>query len=802
MNLRLTWLVVMAFVLAGCAELVELAGEALPTSVVEPTAPPPVALQPVEITFEDTDSAVANTEAVEPIAPVSTSQETSAEISIIPLPTQTPAPLPTSPPAPTSAPTAASQLTSQRYIVDGLSLSTRDILSSIALVVSSAEIDATTNTLIFDVAFSNGSNDPINLTGSRIADGDWRLTDANGTTIAARRIDDQLSRMIPDGGFAPGGSTVGRVVFDIPSGPQPYTLAFASAFDYAPMSLWVDHVDQRGDAASAIGTGTFGVGDALYSSQEALKPLRLVVEEVVVSAETVTFNVNFINPTRRGYTVRGVDGSDAYLLGANGQQARPSAVSDSLLSTIAPPEGWQPYSDYRGTISFPRPADLSTARFIFNGFSPLTLTFDTNGLVSSAITSATGGAPPPPPAASLEDVTFDEIEALLASQAQALLAGNADLWAKGFSAEAQPIFADGLRRTAAVPLTEVTVTLSPSTSLREDQIASGVLSGIDAVMQFHLAEMRENLFRHNVRYDFVRTDAGWQIRNLAFTNEAPFWWDVDLVQSESTHFLLFATSDAALELSSFAQEVETAWTAVNEQGIPLDDRYIAYYTATQQEFAEQAGGSQLQLGVARSRYQIVDGDLTISNRIFYINGQAFADESIAAINQRQVTVTHELLHLALGNLTRPFTPPWLTEGSAVYFSGDVSAEQRERLLASAIYNDIDLTALTRARSLGAHDFVGNRASAEYAYSGELVNYLVDTYGKIAVLNFYRSFDTVSGDLLIERIPSGATAVTLDAVMSDLAADVTPQLIETAFNTTLPELERAFRTWLESESEDA
>ena len=768
------WFLILIVILSGCAELER---GVLVTVPVAPNATKPLALLPV------TPSAVATAPIVLqfPTTPPTLLTDPTPTVQIA-----TPLPAPTiQPVAPPANPTF--------FLLDSVSQSPRDLIQHIALRVDSAEIDPSANTLAFTIAFINQADEPLNLTTSRIADADWRLQDADGHSYQALKIDQQLSNFVPVGGFAPAGATVGKLIFPLPTGAQPYQLILAQSLNYSPLSVQLDR--PMSNNLATVSAGEYDIGVDLYSSQAVLAPLILRVERVLIAAETITIDLDFINNQRRGYTVRGVTGSDTWLLGADGQQVQPSIVSPSLATTIAPSDGWTAYGSNQGQLTFPRPADMSEARFIFSGFSPLTLNFGVEGLQSAAITSATGGAPPPTPIPAAEEVALDAINTLLAQQAEALLAGNGDLWAQTFVEIVRPQYANALRRTGAMPLAAVQIEVVNSADI-SPQIERGVIDDLALQMRFEFAETSENPFLYSVKYDLTRTPSGWLVTAIDFGDALPFWWDIDLVQSDSPHFQLFAAADAGDTLVEFETEAEIAWNLLQAQGLPVDDRYLAYYTATQAEFREQAGGSPRQLGIARSRYQIANGVLTISNRIFYINGQSFADEAVAAVNERQVTVTHELAHLVLGNLTRPFSPPWLTEGAAVFYSGDISAEQRQNLLASPSYSQISLAALTAAPSLGVHDLQGARAAAEYAYSGELYNYLVKTYGKVAVLNFYRSYDNFAGDALQERIPVAVSPEALDSIMRTIAVDLTPQLVEEAFHVSLEQLSADFRIWLE------
>ena len=599
--------------------------------------------------------------------------------------------------------------------------------------------------------------------------------------------------MPPRKAKASDGATVGTLRFPLP-GAAPWTLEFATTAGYAPMQVSPQEPDHY--AAWPLVEGEFALGNELYSAREVLAPLTLRVEQVVVSAETVTLDINFINTSRQGYTIRGIDGSDAWLLDSDGRQLTPIQVSETMRDTISPEGGWSPGGDHKGSLTFARPTDGRDIRFIFQGYSPLTLQFSEVSLVQATITSANGGAPPPTPTPRPEALAYDEVEMLLATQADALLAANVNSWLATFNPALHDNLVAPLQRTGQMPLSSVDISIAPGGSIG-DEAAAGVVNGLPIQLRFVISELEHNPFTYSASYNLRRDDNGWIVTSIAFNGESPFWWESDFVQQSSEHFLLFSSTISALEFETFEAEVETAWQALRDKGLPIDDRYLAWYTVSQNEFAARAGGSSRQLGIARSRYQVLAGDLTISNRIFYINGELFRDEAIAASNDRQTTITHELAHLVFNNLTRPFTPPWLSEGAAVFYSDDVSAENRARLLANPIYETISLETLTGQNSLGEHDVAGNRGPAEYIYAGELYSYLVETYGELGTLNFYRSFGEFEGAQLQERMPTVNNPQLLDSIMTSIASELTPQLIEQSFGITMAQLEADFRTWMET-----
>ena len=123
----------------------------------------------------------------------------------------------------------------------------------------------------------------------------------------------------------------------------------------------------------------------------------------------------------------------------------------------------------------------------------------------------------------------------------------------------------------------------------------------------------------------------------------------------------------------WSRKPRLAYDTLVAKGLPLEPRYVTYFTANQADFATLTGQfSSRVLGIALSRYAFDGDEIIVSSYAFYINGEAFEQEQSDLFQaDRQTTITHELVHLVLAPVTRPFTPPWLAEGAAVYFSEDI-----------------------------------------------------------------------------------------------------------------------------------
>ena len=145
-------------------------------------------------------------------------------------------------------------------------------------------------------------------------------------------------------------------------------------------------------------------------------------------------------------------------------------------------------------------------------------------------------------------------------------------------------------------------------------------------------------------------------------------------------------------------------------------RGLSGLTALTDTQVTQAGPAQRVTGVASQRVVVV--------------GPAFT--ALDAEQQRQ-TVTHELTHAALATVTSGRVPAWLSEGMAMYVSGDRRTGQGTAL-----------SGVPHLRSLSAPDAMGrlegDRQSAAYAVASAAAFLIADRYGRHRLVALYEAFD--------------------------------------------------------------
>lgn len=687
------------------------------------------------------------------------------------------------------------EVTGQYYSIEREATSSQSALEDIYFLVRSARL--TEEELILQVALVNRTDQQFAIAGTFDERHAW-LIDRDGNRYELIEASDNLKNVSPPGGFAPGAANVGELVFPRPTGEAPYVLQFLT---YQPIQFELN-TPIEDKAPLGVADQVYSLGASLRSSQEALAPIVLQVQSLRLDPDRVVFEIGFANTSRQAYQLLvSPTGRDAWLLDAAGRQYAPVEVSPSLLGSIDPVGGWQPGQVHTGTITFPRPQDIDELRFIFPQYSALTITFIGNGQPITHVTSITGAPPPPTPTLSPQEQVFRGLDRLLAVQAEALLAKNNEAFLATFAPELRPEQEIIFERAIQLPLTSYQISVAPGAVLPE--INSDRLENIEIQIRYTLSGRAENnIFLHIARYAFSRADNSWRVSGIEVDRNPPFWWTDDVVFEQTDHFLIFARPEIVDELQALAGETESAYETLMNKGLPLHDHYVVYLSASQADFQELTGQQEQVVGAAAWRYYISGNEITVSSLAFYLNGEAFTNsqgETNAA--ERQQTVRHELVHLALADDTRPFTPAWVTEGVAVYFSDQNSPEARAYLVNSGQLQTVGLDRPALDASPDAPDLSGPGTEYEYIFYGEVINYLARYFGEEQVLAFYRSYTRVPATMMETRVPDftlGSRPV--DVALADFSQEFTGQAVQEFFGLSLAQLDAAVKNWLEEQVE--
>lgn len=698
-----------------------------------------------------------------------------------------------------------------------------DKVENIIFALRNAEVQP--NQLILTAAFENKSSSATRFSRiDAVPLEQIRLIDANGAPYAARTADAALLSIQPSNGFAPNGANIGTITFDLPSGPGPFTLS--GIHDYPPIDITSDMYlnatvtlpTDEPTGAAFVPDGNYAIYTQVVSSLEALEPLVLHVRTIDLTQDAISLHIGFSNNTLQKFgLMSGPSGSNAWLLDRVNRQYAPHTVSDSLSTLITPAQGIPPGEEHQGVLTFPRPADLSELQFVLEPYAPVTVRFGPTGLNEVQGDASTTAAAQPLPSTSSGVQAYREISELLDRSARSVTTGDQATYLTAFSEAMQPLQAYYFDRLRRLPQTDFQMKLLiPPQLAGIDVTAAGSISTptLDAQIEYNLRDISgDNPFVYDFSVDFARVDGRWMITNLVPKRNQPFWWGADFSLYETAHFLIFTRPDSVQSLQTLQSEVEIAYATLTSLGIPLEQKYVAYFTGSQDSLFALTGMANTHLvGVALSRYDINGLDATTGvrtinaiNRAFYVNSEQFAGNSAngggAAQNSilRQSIITHELVHLAFSHDARPFTPPWISEGIAVHYSEQFSMDEARSRVLNGQFDQLNLAELTALETLGDHDIVGQQTEMRYIYSGAAIQYLIEQYGEAQVQALFRAYASIPADYIEERMPAEQDSWTTRSVFSAMSVELTDIYVMEYFGLTLPELDQRVKEWLRNGS---
>jgi hypothetical protein len=275
-------------------------------------------------------------------------------------------------------------------------------------------------------------------------------------------------------------------------------------------------------------------------------------------------------------------------------------------------------------------------------------------------------------------------------------------------------------------------------------------------------------------YLALKQDGRWRLRRAIADRQRPPWEVASFRRVRSRHFvvlaprsidpgrghLLTALEDGYSRIRSLLRRGElrrrylvvVAATAVQARALTSEIRGLASLAALTDTEVKEAGPERRVTDVASQRLLVI--------------WPAFRD----AGDQAATVVAHELTHAVLAPVTSGRTPAWLTEGVALYVSGDRRVSEAADRVAgeSGSRRVLSLSGLDRPDAVAR--LMGDRQAAAYAYSSAAAFYIASRFGHGRLLRLYDVFN--EGDV-----------------------DDTDAAVRRVLGVSLPRLERDLRRWV-------
>jgi hypothetical protein len=149
-------------------------------------------------------------------------------------------------------------------------------------------------------------------------------------------------------------------------------------------------------------------------------------------------------------------------------------------------------------------------------------------------------------------------------------------------------------------------------------------------------------------------------------------------------------------------------------------------------------------------------------------------------DERRMVIAHELVHTALASRTSARTPPWLTEGIAMYVSGDNRSGDAGALISGrgvlkdpskqgAAKKAMSLTRLSKPSALNSMSPVG--LSFAYSYSSAAAYAIAEKHGRKSLLKLLSAYNSEklkgNGTKLTDRAVKRALKMSLSSLKSEV-----------------------------------
>ncbi|MFO1439324.1 MAG: hypothetical protein U1F81_13480 [Verrucomicrobiaceae bacterium] len=483
----------------------------------------------------------------------------------------------------------------------------------------------------------------------------------------------------------------------------------------------------------------------------ALEPLnagnqhvRLRLGQMRCAEGVLTFEIGFTNIARYSFTMeRCPAGTDALMLDADSQPLRMLDVRGGIVQRIAPPGAWAPGEENRGILRFemPHPHVAAHLLFRFPGYPDLPLKFDEKHSVWEVDVSRK--QTPVVTAARLhalaEQKLFEHVSAFWSDVSENVREGRIK--------EAQARFEMEQRSELFHQIDPLSFDAFEIQPVAEQGLSleNGGLRFVALQLKCRLkGQVGGNGFYVSMlaRMD-VASDGGWKVKALTFPSGPPFWSRGynHVLRAQHTIVVHKEGANDLAHARELAGELEQAWTHLSRTGLPLGSTFVGFSCLAQGDFEILSGADPGSATGAVPGVTIEENNRLLTyNLAMYANKAGLQSHRLLSgrASDQQIMVEHELVHLTVGEWSRSWTPGWLVEGIAVYFSSENFAERASEVM-QAVRQGMNLTDLTRHGTLRRDNDDLVARFNRYMLSTYAVAWIAKTFGEKKLIDLYRAY---------------------------------------------------------------
>ncbi len=384
---------------------------------------------------------------------------------------------------------------------------------------------------------------------------------------------------------------------------------------------------------------------------------------------------------------------------------------------------------------------------------------------------------PKPTATRAPDDTA-QLTKLVSDRAKALELGDAE----SYSATATGSQAAKDKRAAAaakeLPISSITMDA-------EGTEITGKRATMRVNMSYSFEDIETEYFKVS-KLDAVKTPKGWKVERDEPAAGAYAPWEYRRYTARtSEHFL--ALAPAGMKVGSLMTDLEKGRARMKRglPGVKAPAKLLVIVTRNSKDTkALTKDYRTLKSLVAVAEAQVaIDGPAqkvsAVSGQRVFILWRSYGKSST---DQRRITVAHELVHAALVKRSGGRIPVWLSEGIAMYASGDQQAGDAGALLSGAQLRDtskqeatenaLSLTKLAKPTSLDRMAAIP--LAFAYSYASAAAYAIADKYGAKALLRLYTGFNSQkykgpAGRKLSDKVVRGTLKTSLESLEDDIDA---------------------------------
>jgi hypothetical protein len=323
------------------------------------------------------------------------------------------------------------------------------------------------------------------------------------------------------------------------------------------------------------------------------------------------------------------------------------------------------------------------------------------------------------------------------------------------------------------------------------------LAGVRVDLNYRYRDLPvDNIFRIALTYDLQRKGPSWQIdaSSVAEGGYLPVWATGPVKVTESEHFLALHRPELA-KPEATVEEAEQARAQLSGKiTFPLENRYLLLLARDKDEYDNMRSTKLAQVSAiaqVETSYEVTPDAIRVQGRQMVVNVSELHQDGSAL-----ETFRHELGHLALAEVTRPFTPPWVSESAAMYLAGTRPVNVWKAGTRTHKFDAIQFADLTRAASLGEHD--SNQTSLEYAYAAAAAWFLVERFGVDHFWDLYRAYAAVPAGKVFDSLPD-ANPDAQRGPIEELAVATTTSALNQVYALNMTQLDGLVRQWMASQT---